>query len=180
MVIIAIIPVLGNGWDKKGANEKYIEMEQINLPENTLLKLYNIPMAFIVPQLAENTSIRAFGHMYYNCTHVEGIDFLERGAFRKIRNEQENKHTGPVVIAYLDNTLIPNMSMEQKREIAQGCLRENGCRLSRCKTSDKIREIILSIPNNYACRPLKNNVEKRIFICVPEELKTQILGEEND
>ena len=49
MVIIAIIPVLGNGWDKKGANEKYIEMEQINLPENTLLKLYNHPTAFIVP-----------------------------------------------------------------------------------------------------------------------------------
>ena len=180
IVIIAIIPVLGNGWEKKGANEKYIEMEQINLPENTLLKLYNHPTAFIVPQLIKNKSGKAFGYMQYNCLYMKGSDFLERGTFRKIRNEQENKHTGPVVIAYLDNTLMPNMPMKQKKKLAQNCLKENECNLSVCQTSDKIREIILSIPDNYFCRPLKNNVEKRISICVPKKLKTQILGEEND
>ena len=73
---------------------------------------------------------------------------------------------------------MPNMNKKKKKKLAKDCLKETNCRLSLCKTSDKIREIILSIPDNYFCRPLKNNVEKRISICVPEELKTQILGED--
>ena len=52
------------------------------------------------------------------------------------------------------------------------------CAAGRCPTWPRL-EAALSreLSNGYFCRPLKNNLRKSWKICVPLELKKQILGE---
>ena len=53
------------------------------------------------------------------------------------------------------------------------------CSFSPCPMWNRIEDAIIEeIGDKYFCRPLKNNFDNRINICVPNELKNQILGEE--
>ncbi len=180
IIVLLFIPTLDKGWDKRLAQDKlFLDIEPINLPNNSLIKLYNFPSAFVIPSLVKNKSIRALGYKHYNCEYNKGYEFVEYGAFRQIRDNIEKNHKGPSVIILFDNTLINQIPIEEEIKLIKSCEQKNTpCPFSLCETWPKTKEMILSIPDNYACRLLKNNIEKRLKICVPQELKTQILGNE--
>ncbi len=180
LIVILLSPIIDKGWGKRDKEDtKFIAMENINLPPNTLLQLYNFPSAFVVPLFAAKTNLRALGYYQYNCTYMKGSDFLERGKFNQIRQDIEKEHVGPKVIIFMNNTFLRDTNISEAKKRISYCRQTDSCVLNYCETEKYIEDIILHIPNDYVCKHLKNNIVKRLTICVPEELKTQIFGKED-
>ena len=176
------------GWNNLQGSKRFVYVEPVKFPPNTLLKLYNFPTAGVVPEWAKNNQFRAVGYMHLNCQLMQGADFVERGKFCQIRDDIVKNHTGPVVIVYDDGIGNNLKNFEEYASSRAKCenFRQTGalsaswnCAAGRCPTWPRL-EAALSreLSNGYFCRPLKNNLRNTLKICVPQELKTQILGEE--
>ena len=191
MVLTALF-LISVAWRSKGWNtlqdeNKFVDVEDIRFPPNTLLKLYNYPTAGLIVPLAENNIFRAVGYEHFNCRPMKGSDFVERGKFCQIRDDIVKNHTGPVVIVYDDGIGNNLKNFEEYASIRAKCedFRQAGtlpaswnCAAGHCPTWTRL-EVALSreLSDGYFCRPLKNNLRKSWKICVPLELKKQILGE---
>lgn len=139
----------------KNTSKHVIEVEDIYIPSNTLLKLYSFPTAGVIPVWAKKYQFRALGYMHLNGVYMSGSDFVERGKFREMRDQIEQNHTGPVIIIYRTN---PDIKLQN--------IIDNSMDLT-----DKF------------CRKLKTNLDQNLYICVPNHLKDQILnpqGEKNE
>lgn len=144
-----------SAWPGLFRETKMIAMEKIKLPENTLVKLYNYPVAGIIPMLSQQNRFRALGHRHLDGVYMRGSDFVERGKFREMRDKIEAEHTGPVVVIYRDLGIF-----SENRPILHSAL-------------DK------DIYDKY-CRKLHSNFNQPIYICVPQELKNEILTEQEN
>ena len=137
-------------WGGRWYNQKMLEIEGIKLPDNTLLRLYNFPTAFVVPLFAKKTTnLRAVGYMHLNVDYMKGSDFVERGKFRQIRDEVVRNHKGPVVSIYRDLR-----SITQNRK--------------------KLYEILKHDLADQSCRKLANSVDDCLYICVTKDLRDLI------
>lgn len=158
VIVINAILILnaqdGKSWPQKRNDNKLIWVENIKLPENTLLKLYNFPTAGVIPVLSKTNNFRALGYQHLNATYMQGSDFVERGEFRKMRDKIEQEHKGPVVVIY---RMLSYFSPNYK----------------------KLYDILMPVVENMYCRKLENTLDSALFICVSPELKQQILLEED-
>jgi len=189
IVAVLLFPLFEDGLPPKSNKKTFLEVEEIKLPENTLLKLYNFPTAFVIPEFAKHAQFRALAYKQYNCQHHEGSDFIERSLFGKMRDEISKNHKGPVVIVFLNKSLFYDQDIRKLHKKRLKCQEykkkhsmddEFECSFTLCRVWNSIEDAIIEeIGDNYFCRPLKNNFTN-LHICVPKELKTQILGEEND
>lgn len=137
-------------WDANDVSKKFVYVEKVKMPENTLLKLYNFPLAGVIPVLAKYNNFRALGYQHLNATYMKGSDFVERGKFREIRDKIEKEHKGTEIVMYrAGNPLNP----------AQKNLYES---------------LEKELSGKY-CRELDNNLDNQLHICVPKELKDEIL-----
>lgn len=184
-VVIRQVP----NWDILRQDGKFVYVENVNFPENTLLKLYNFRTAGAIPEWAKNNQFRAIGYSHYNCRYMAGSDFVERGRFRKIRDTIVKKHNGPVVIVYNDAIGFSTNNMEEYEDMKMQCLKfqqagkilaSKDCNAGSCSTWQMLEKTLVAElgKDKYFCRPLQNNLHKSLKICVPYKLKTQILGEE--
>lgn len=190
-LIFLSVSVFENGIPQKKAQQKFLDIEPIVLPENTLLKLYGFPTAMVVPEFVKRTkNLRAVSYAPYNCVYQKGSDFADRGAFKKIRDNIVNAHKGPVVIVHINYSLFPQTDVRQthqKRLMCEERQKSNAktkdfvCSFSLCPSWNDFEDALATeLGDKYFCRPLKNNMDDRLNICVPKELKKEILGEEND
>lgn len=83
-----------------GDSSKVIELEEVNLPDNSLLLMYNVPSAFIGPFWIKDKNIRMIGFEQYNGEMMVGSDFLERGKFRELRDQILSEHKGEKLILF--------------------------------------------------------------------------------
>lgn len=144
----------GMTWPTQSTiSHKFVDIEEVNLPENTLLKLYNFPTAGVIPVLAKYNTFRALGYKHINAMPMLGSDFVERGKFREIRDKIEQEHTGPVVVIF--------------RKFYELSVHNN----------ELFEALEPSVKGMY-CRKLKNTMDQALNICVPHELKDKILKEE--
>jgi hypothetical protein len=141
-------------WGKQ-KGKKIIEFEKIQLPPNTLLELYNFPTSLVIPILAKEYNFRALGYKHLNSRYMKGSDFVERGKFRAIRDEIEQKHEGPIIIIIRDLSIFSPL----KKELHDAF---------EAKIKDKY------------CRNLHNNIDSMLHICVPNDMKDEILPEGNN
>ena len=88
--------VLGN----IGKQSKVVELEEVNLPDHSLLLLYNVPSAFVGPFWIKDKDIRMIGFEQYNSTMMVGSDFLERGKFKELRDHILGEHKGEKLILF--------------------------------------------------------------------------------
>lgn len=142
-------------WVGRTDNSHLIEVEDIHLPKNTLLKLYGVPLSGFVVPWAKTNDFRVVGHNHLYNIPVAHSDFAERGRFREMRDEVEKNHKGPVVVLY--------------REM-----------LNDSVNYEKFHESLDKEIEGMYCRELKHNFEQDevgVHICVPPELKTEILGD---
>jgi len=189
-VVLLSVCVFENELSKRQTNGKFLSIEEIKLPENTLLKLYGFPTALVVPEFSKHAQLRAVNYVPYNCVYQKGSDFAERGAFRKMRDEIEKEHKGSVAVVYVNFSLFQRTDvrkLHQKRLMCEERQKNNArtkdfvCSFGLCPTWNNFEDaLIAELGDKYFCRPLKNNMDNRLHICVPKELKTHILGEEND
>lgn len=140
----------GKEWHSNKIKEKFVYVETVKMPENTLLKLYNFPTAGVIPVLAKYNNFRALGYQHLNATYMKGSDFVERGKFREIRDKIEKEHQGTEIVIYrAGNPFNPaqkNLYESLEKEL-----------------------------NGKYCRELDNNLDNQLYICVPENLKDGIL-----
>ena len=129
-------------WSRNSEN-RYVNIEiPAELPEKFLLKMYGFPISGIIPVWAEKHTFRALGYHQTNATLMRGSDFADRGRFRALRDEIERQNKDPVIIVH---------------RVALG------------KNVAKILEDVdLS---NFKCRPLKNNFDSFLTVCLPQGLE---------
>ena len=148
----ALVSEVSNYMASWGNNLLFTKTEQINLPENALVKTYGFPIAMVAAQLVGDQSNRIVA--YANGNAGENIDFLEQKKLSKVREEIVKNHQGPVVALITYNV--------------------NGRKAAFFKNA-QIRRKRLEKEGMY-CRVLQNYVDI-VDICVPQELKEQIFVE---
>lgn len=91
--------------DKYGKFTNFVEMEEIKLPDNTLLQLYDFPLASIIPLLAKKSDIRAVRMSGTNMASQGSV--LNEGKWLDLKKEIIEKHKGPKsVLIRLSSKLI--------------------------------------------------------------------------
>ena len=176
-----------NYWDLHNRDplKKFVDVEQFNFPPNTLIKLYGRKLSFLVPIYAKNRpDIRAMGY-YHDCSfsknmciNGKGSDFAERGEFRKMRNEIEKNHTGPVVIFFDDAHFIPEDVLKKlgdpdTEKKYKKCAKNN--KNTQCDNKYHIFEsdiLFISDLEGKLCRLLDYNLtyDSRVHICMNKDL----------
>lgn len=206
-----------HSWGKLGylRQHKYITMEKIKLPPNTLIKFYNLPLGYIAPLLArDNPHFKAVA--FIDEAFGMNTDFTERNKFAEIKNKVIAEHTGPVVyIAVGDitaeilnkNHIVHSADFKGPMQLRQVDERRAVSRarhfshvyekyqLGQHRMTVNVEDVkkLAEVDRDYTksykinneeiskmfCRELRINTNnKRFVICVPEELKHEILTED--
>ena len=194
--------------------DKFLDMEKIILPPNTLVKFYNLPIGFIAPLLArDNPHFKAVA--YIDQAFGMNTDFTERNKFAEIRDKVVSEHKGPVVYfavgditaEILEKTDIvhsPNFKhfselekVDTRKAISRArhfqhvvdnyeaghhrmtVALEDAKKLAQPDFTKKSYKLNNEELSRMYCRKLRVNANnKRFVVCVPEELKYQILKEQ--
>lgn len=94
--------------EKYGEFSKFVDVEKIKLPDNTLLQMYEVPLASAIPVLANNTNIRAVSMHIDNKAH-EGDVFSKKNWIdlkkKAIKSHQRNK---VILISLYESVHITN------------------------------------------------------------------------
>lgn len=125
-------------WGSRSNDIKLIDVEEVQIRDNSLILLYNMPLAAVGAHLAEKAdNVRLIGTLQYNTIEQKDTDFSDKGKFRKIKDE-----------------LISSQS-------------DNIIALVRLWCSDQCLNKIAQDErlNRMYCRKLKNNLDGSIFIC---------------
>ena len=101
-------------------------------------------------EFAKENNFRGLGYKHINTTYMKGSDFVERGKFRAVRNEIEEKHGGETIVVYRrNNHMLPWYE-------------------------DYIKDVKEAVKGMY-CRTLVNNLDGGLCVCVPKNKKNEIL-----
>lgn len=125
-------------WGSRSNDIKLIDVEDVQIRDNSLILLYNMPLAAVGAHFAEKAdNVRLIGTLQYNTIEQKDTDFSDKGKFRKIKDE-----------------LISSQS-------------DNIIALVRLWCSDQCLNKIAQDErlNRMYCRKLKNNLDGSIFIC---------------
>ena len=91
-----ICPSFGN---LRGRNQ-VIYVEPIKLPDNTLIKMYNLQLAGILPEIAKySNDFRAIGYsQYIDVLPATKTNISDENKFRQIRDELEKQYENQIVL----------------------------------------------------------------------------------
>ena len=140
-------------------SKHYLEIEHFKFPDNTIIKTYSYPVAAYIAEWGKDNKIRALGFNQIENKSHHNSDFAERGKFRQMREDILKDYKGPAIILYLPFSLFKDKPVPHLDEVNR-------------ITSKEIKE------HNLFCRKIKNNLGSKFQICVPQELKQQILGDD--
>lgn len=125
-------------WGTRRGDEKIIDAEDIEIKDNTLILLYNMPSASLGAWYADRAeNVRLLGTLQFNAIEMPGTDFSDRGIYGKIKDELIFKHHGDILAL-----------------VRLWCSRE--C-LNKIYEDKLLKEMY--------CRKLKNNLDDNIYIC---------------
>jgi hypothetical protein len=96
----------GANWGQMGYSKrhKFTDIQQLILPENTLIKFYNIPIGALAPLIAwNNPHFKAV--IFVDEASGMHTDFTEHRKFAELRQRAINIHTGPVIYIFTGWTI---------------------------------------------------------------------------
>jgi hypothetical protein len=132
-------------------------LEEINLPDNTLIKTYGYPSAFVTARLVKDKDFRIIN--YANGSVGSNVDFVEKTKFTQERELIEQSHEGPVIAIIVHNVINKNSPLSHiynhNANYRKSNLEQQGMFCKTWRTFDEID------------------------ICAPMELKEQIFGVNN-
>lgn len=147
--LLVSTPYFSDIWGRryigdKISNEKFLYVEDINIPDNTLLQIYNYPSSVFVALFADKAKgLRAVvleQQMYRHITFDgNNENIFDVGDWKKIRSDIIHNHKGPkfTLISFWKGSIL------------------------NFKTH--------SILSKNSCRLLKQNVVNKLMLCVPPE-----------
>ena len=125
-------------WGSRSNDIKLIDVEDVQIRDNSLIILYNMPLAAVGAHLAEKAdNVRLIGTLQYNTIEQKDTDFSDKGKFRKIKDELISSQADNII------ALVRLWCSEQ-------CL-------NKIAQDERL--------NRMYCRKLKNNLDESIFIC---------------
>lgn len=131
-------------WGTRREDKKVVEMEDLNIKDGTLVLLYNMPMAAVVPELSKKAKdIRVIGLKQFNMVKMRGTDLTESGKFLSQRNEIIKNHSGDI-LAFVRTIPIYSPTVEFYMD---------------------------DILKKMKCRSLKTNIDELIEVCFSKEKK---------
>ena len=168
--------------------KKFVDVEQVELPQGSLVKLYGTQTSFIIPELAKNNKFNSVTY-YLKCLNEycglfgNGSDFVENFKFKAERDKIEQAHTGPAVYIFnleefnIDKNDYDYERMMLKHSLDLNILTKQNYKLGldKIKVAEQHKGLIDEIRQNYYCRKLKNNLDVQLKICVPNEFKNYII-----
>ncbi len=152
--------------------EQKVFVEPITLPENTLIKTYGLPTAGLVPFFqGDKKSFKILGYAQHHCLFLKGSDLSDRNQFKKMRDEIEKNHKGPVIYMYASTTYIHNFTIDDYRKIISEQAQFPGCDTWPLV----IKALLRDMPLDYECRKIKTNIIKwDINLCASKSLMNTI------
>ena len=155
LFMLVSTPYFSDGWGKRNVSEKfadgkYLFIEDFDIPDNSLLLIYDYPSAAAIPVLSQRTNnlhVALIGQHTFEHIDENGkkTDLFDIGPWAEKRRDIIDKHQGPKMVL----------------------------RTLKGKTRIDISKDIFF--NYMSCRFVKNNiVPGRWMLCVPPELKNAV------
>ncbi|MBQ9235577.1 MAG: hypothetical protein IJ184_03835 [Alphaproteobacteria bacterium] len=146
-IVLLSVPLIEENFNNLQGKDAVIKAEPIKLPDHTLIKLYNMPLAGLLPEIAKySNDFRAVGlSQFVDVLPHTNTDITQNGKFKDIINELEKQYDNQVIIFRLS---LNNM---QKRFISN--------RLKSELKGKKCRQVATYF----------NNLGWPIYICIPHD-----------
>lgn len=124
--------------------KRFVDIEDINIPDNTLIKLYNLPSSFVLPFWGQNKNIRGVLVKQQAYTWNKDQDLFSMPSWQNLIQNALASHNGPEIAVIAETEIFKyNLHTERLNEF-----------------------------KNMYCRKLFNNMYN-LSICVPNESKEQ-------
>lgn len=128
--------------------KRFVDIEDINIPDNTLIKLYNLPSSFVLPFWGQNKNIRGVLVKQQAYTWNKDQDLFSMPSWQNLIQNALASHNGPEIAVIAETEIFKyNLHTERLNEF-----------------------------KNMYCRKLFNNMYN-LSICVPNELKEQFFSQ---
>lgn len=154
VIIIAIFTLFQEDVRAYNNSDKFLDVEQFSFPQNCIIKTYNAPTSLYIAEWAKSNNIRAVGYV-----STFGSDFVNQNKYKQIRDDILKNYNGPDILVFKEYGNHPNHPNPLRYGITQ---------LAKKEIEEK----------KLYCREIKSNLEPKAKICVPQELKKQILGDD--
>lgn len=143
-------------WDAKVGfdDKKFINIEEVNIPDNSLIVTYNYPSALALPIFSEKANVRGVSYQqnyyFYIDKYNNKKDLYSVGKiWREAREDVINKHQGPkLALVTKDLNMDINVDLHLDKNLGK-----------------------------MHCQQLKNNLATIWYLCAPHDLKKEIWGE---
>lgn len=148
-LVLLSVPGISNSFGSLQGRSKVIDVEPINLPNNTLIKLYNLPMAGLLPEIAKYShDFRAVGYsQYIDVSPDMNTDLTNSGKFKEIIGELDKQYENQIVVFRLSANPMQARNIWDR---VQNDLKDKKCRRLR-NSFDPIfgQPIIICIPKDW-------------------------------
>ncbi len=136
-----------NGYDK------FVKIENLNFPENTLILTYGARASFFLPYFAKtNPGLRMVmikSYYYHFSYNGQKYDLYEINPWYDMRMNVLKNHQGPVVGLIVQEPTLSKHTFIEKEEYLHG----------------------------KVCTNIYNNIVENLILCVPPELKESIFAD---
>ena len=136
-----------NGYDK------FVKIENLNFPENTLILTYGARASFFLPYFAKtNPGLRMVmikSYYYHFSYNGQKYDLYEINPWYDMRMNVLKNHQGPVVGLIVQEPILSKHTFIEKEEYLHG----------------------------KVCTNIYNNIVENLILCVPPELKESIFAD---
>lgn len=184
-VVLFYCPFSYKATNFRHSTTKYVDIEDVRLPPNSLVKIYGLTTSFLIPVLENNNDFNSVSYYPICFSNIcgyfgYGSDFVETHKFRTIRDKIEQNHRGSVVYIYneYNYNILEDYKLFRKLLKRAYDLKfiskenyEEKLRISIQKEKFLDKKIVDDIKNNYYCRKLRHNMYNigDFVICTPKD-----------
>ena len=109
--------------EKYGKFTKFVDVEDVELPDNTLLQIYDRPESAVIPVLAEKSNIRAINMYVNSVSHEDNTYVFNEGKWLEWKKEVVSNHKGPkaILISLHETVNVTNVFYQQAKKAGMEC-----------------------------------------------------------
>ncbi len=99
-ILLLVVPWICYSFGNLQGRKQVVYVEPIKLPDNTLIKMYNLPLAGLLPEIAKySNNFRAMGYFQYidNLAYVK-TNISDENKFSRQRDELEKQYKNQIVL----------------------------------------------------------------------------------
>lgn len=159
LFVMLSTPYFTDYWGKmiyREKDAKYVQFDDVNIPDDTLLLSYNYPMSFMLPYFTEFKGVKNLRmisvlqevYLLFNVKTQDSADYFNLNPnWVALKKEAIDSHKGPV-FALINETKNPKFQANRH----------------------------MNFIKDLKCRPFFNSLVPMWMLCVPPEMEEQVFG----